>query len=99
MRLAVLVVVSPTASLQGYVRRFLTEWVPGTFVGSVTGELARDLTGVLTDSGTSGFLIMSSSRSEVGFEVLFSNLNERSLSDFDGVPLIEKSRAVSCHQE
>lgn len=93
MRLAVLMLVSPTAHTTGYVRRFLTEWLPGIYVGSVNRSLVDDLVSVLAANTSTGVLIVSSDRAECGYDVLFSNLNERRMCDFDGVPLVEKHPA------
>lgn len=37
-----------------------------------------------------GVLIVSSGRSECGYEIVFSNLNEHEFVDFDGLPLLER---------
>jgi CRISPR-associated endoribonuclease Cas2 subtype I-E len=89
VRLVVVSVISPTAKLQGYLRRFLQEPSSGVFIGGATRDVADDFSGALQDEAVDGFMIVAADRSEVGFDIRYFKSAQRVLLDFDGVALLE----------
>lgn len=95
MRLVVLNLVSPPATMSGYVRRFLHELSPGVYVGCAGTDLVSDLVAALDAVRAVGFLVTSSQRRETGYEVLYFSRPDRAMVDFDGVLLLEKTMKIS----
>ena len=85
--------------VKGYVDRFLVEVSPSLYVGTLTRRVAEELWNALVEHRGDGHVtfVLSSSRTEQGYEVWVEGRGDVAIRDFDGLSLPAWSRKVASH--
>ena len=91
MKLMVIRLIVPSRQLLGYLKRFMLEMDAGMLVGSGNKRLIEEVEDSLRTSNARGFLIVSNTRNESGYEVKYYRMDDERLIDFDGIVLLEKA--------
>lgn len=85
MRLIIIKLVTPPAQVYGYFRRFMVEMERGLLVGSCTKVHLEDILRVMRESKPKGWLVVSDTKAETGFEIRYYCRKDSQIADFDGV--------------
>jgi len=85
--------------LRGYVDRFLFEVSTSLYVGNLSRKVATQLWEVINEHQKDGSaaMILATSTTEQGFELLVQGSSKTQPVDFDGLTLTAWSRKIASH--
>lgn len=90
MRLTLVRLISPPASLVGYLRRYMFQLEAGVLLGSVNAPLLTELVATLESHDARGFLVVSDPASPTGYGIPYFSMQGTQLTHIVGLPFVEK---------